>query len=323
MKAGNTSVFSNRRLTCAPECAPRPAMVEFLEERTFLSAAPAVPAVAALANGQGNHAGIVKQLLNQAGATAGNVQGIGNVLKDVKGLNISITNVQLQNGGLVVSGMIGNNPFTTTATLELPTAAAAGTMAAQVVNPDAVTPILNLHLNAIHLSLLGLNVDTSNICVAINAQSGPGNLLGNLLTDVANLLNSGTPLSTILSGLSTTQLSTLLNGVTGLLNGVLGSLLGGGLTGGTLGGLTAAATPTTTSILHLSLGPVNLNLLGLDVNVDNCANGPVTVDVTATSGPGNLLGNLLTGVSNLLNGSNNPLATQVLNQLVGDVLALL
>lgn len=323
MKAGNTSVFSNRRLTCAVECAPRPAMVEFLEERTFLSAAPAVPAVAALANGQGNHAGIVKQLLNQAGATAGNVQGIGNVLKDVKGLNISITNVQLQNGGLVVSGMIGNNPFTTTATLELPTAAAAGTMAAQVVNPDAVTPILNLHLNAIHLSLLGLNVDTSNICVAINAQSGPGNLLGNLLTDVANLLNSGTPLSTILSGLSSTQLSTLLNGVTGLLNGVLGSLLGGGLTGGTLGGLTAAATPTTTSILHLSLGPVNLNLLGLDVNVDNCANGPVTVDVTATSGPGNLLGNLLTGVSNLLNGSNNPLATQVLNQLVGDVLALL
>jgi len=323
MKAGNTSVFSNRRLTCAVECAPRPAMVEFLEERTFLSAAPAVPAVAALANGQGNHAGIVKQLLNQAGATAGNVQGIGNVLKDVKGLNISVTNVQLQNGGLVVSGMIGNNPFTTTATLELPTAAAAGTMAAQVVNPDAVTPILNLHLNAIHLSLLGLNVDTSNICVAINAQSGPGNLLGNLLTDVANLLNSGTPLSTILSGLSTTQLSTLLNGVTGLLNGVLGSLLGGGLTGGTLGGLTAAATPTTTSILHLSLGPVNLNLLGLDVAVDNCANGPVTVDVTATSGPGNLLGNLLTGVSNLLNGSNNPLATQVLNQLVGDVLALL
>jgi len=51
--------------------------------------------------------------------------------------------------------------------------------------------------------------------------------------------------------------------------------------------------------------------------------GEVTVDVTATSGPGNLLGNLLTGVSNLLNGSNNPLATQVLNQLVGDVLALL
>jgi len=321
MKAGNTSVFSNRRISRTAEYKARPSMVESLEERTFLSAAPAVPAVAALANGQGNHAGIVKQLLNQAGVNTGNIQGIGNVLNSVKGLNINITNVQLQNGGLVVSGMIGNNPFTTTATFELPTAA--GAMAAQAVSPDVVTPILNLHLDAIHLSLLGLNVDTSNICVAINAQSGPGNLLGNLLTDVAGLLNGGTPLSTILSGLSTTQLTTLLNGVTGLLNGVLGSLLGGGLTGGTLGGATAAATPTTTSILHLSLGPVNLNLLGLDVNVDNCANGPVTVDVSATSGPGNLLGNLLSGVSNLLNGSTNPLATQVLNQLVGDVLALL
>ena len=160
-----------------------------------------------------------------------------------------------------------------------------------------------------------------NICVGINAQSGPGNLLGNLLTDVANLLNGGTPLSSILGGLSSTQLSTLLNGVTGLLNGVLGSLLGGGA-GGTLGGLTAAADPTT-SILHLSLGPVALNLLGLNVNVDNCANGPVTADVTATSGPGDLLGNLLTGVSNLLNGSTNPQATQILNTLVGDVLALL
>lgn len=323
MKAGNTRVFSNRRLTCAVEYAQRPVMVESLEERTFLSAAPAIPAAAALANGQGNHTGIIKQLLNQAGVSTGSVQGIGHVLKNVNGLNINITNVQLQNGGLVVSGMIGNNPFTTTATLELPTAAAAGAMAAQVVNPAAVTPILNLHLDAIHLSLLGLNVDTSNICVGINAQSGPGNLLGNLLTDVAGLLNGGTPLSSILSGLSTTQLSTLLNGVTGLLNGVLGSLLGGGATGGTLGGLTSAADPTTTSILHLALGPVNLNLLGLDVNVDNCTNGPVTVDVTATSGPGDLLGNLLTGVSNLLNGSGNPQATQALNTLVGDVLALL
>ena len=104
MKAGNTSVFSNRRISRTAEYKARPSMVESLEERTFLSAAPAVPAVAALANGQGNHAGIVKQLLNQAGVNTGNIQGIGNVLNSVKGLNINITNVQLQNGGLVVSG---------------------------------------------------------------------------------------------------------------------------------------------------------------------------------------------------------------------------
>jgi len=61
-------------------------------------------------------------------------------------------------------------------------------------------------------------------------------------------------------------------------------------------GATAGATP----ILHLSLGPVNLNLLGLNVKLDNCNNGPVTVDITADPN-GGLLGALLTDVANLLN----------------------
>ena len=50
------------------------------------------------------------------------------------------------------------------------------------------------------------------------------------------------------------------------------------------------------------MGPLNLNLLGLGVHLDNCSNGPVTVTVSAVSGPGNLLGNLLTDLSGLLNG---------------------
>ena len=37
---------------------------------------------------------------------------------------------------------------------------------------DPTCPILNLQLNAIHLSLLGLNVDTSNICLSITAHPG-------------------------------------------------------------------------------------------------------------------------------------------------------
>ncbi len=55
----------------------------------------------------------------------------------------------------------------------------------------------------------------------------------------------------------------------------------------------AAACP----ILHLVLGPLSLNLLGLQVNLNQ-----VVLDITAQSGPGNLLGNLLCGVANLLNG---------------------
>ena len=57
--------------------------------------------------------------------------------------------------------------------------------------PNAATPILNLHVGEIHLDLLGLKVDTSEICLAITAQPGSGNLLGNLLGNVAHLLDQG------------------------------------------------------------------------------------------------------------------------------------
>lgn len=56
--------------------------------------------------------------------------------------------------------------------------------------------------------------------------------------------------------------------------------------------VSAAACP----VLHLTLGPLNLNLLGLQVSLNR-----VVLDITAQSGPGNLLGNLLCSVSNLLN----------------------
>jgi hypothetical protein len=55
--------------------------------------------------------------------------------------------------------------------------------------------------------------------------------------------------------------------------------------------------PTTCPILHLDLGPLNLNLLGLRVHLDE-----VVLDVDADPGPGNLLGNLLCAVAGLLDG---------------------
>jgi hypothetical protein len=62
-------------------------------------------------------------------------------------------------------------------------------------------------------------------------------------------------------------------------------------------------------ILHLELGPLDLNLLGLVVHLNQ-----VVLDVSAQPGAGNLLGNLLCSIANLLN--SGPLA-QILNQLVG------
>ncbi|WP_213011737.1 hypothetical protein, partial [Paractinoplanes toevensis] len=49
------------------------------------------------------------------------------------------------------------------------------------------------------------------------------------------------------------------------------------------------------NILHLVLGPLDLNLLGLHVHLNT-----VVLDITAISGPGNLLGNLLCAVAGLL-----------------------
>jgi hypothetical protein len=70
-------------------------------------------------------------------------------------------------------------------------------------------------------------------------------------------------------------------------------------------------------ILNLVLGPLNLNLLGLEVFLDT-----VTLIITAQQGPGNLLGNLLCAVAGLLDGPTglNAILQQIarlLNQLLG------
>lgn len=71
----------------------------------------------------------------------------------------------------------------------------------------------------------------------------------------------------------------------------------------------------TCDILHLELGPIDLDLLGLVVHVDK-----IVIDIDAQSGPGNLLGNLLCAVANLLN-ANGPLSNLV--NLLNQILALL
>lgn len=75
--------------------------------------------------------------------------------------------------------------------------------------------------------------------------------------------------------------------------------------------------PGTCPILHLDIGPISLNLLGLVVTVPN----NIVVDITAVSGPGNLLGNLLCAVANLLNQTPPPL-NQIVT-LLNQILALL
>jgi hypothetical protein len=65
-------------------------------------------------------------------------------------------------------------------------------------------------------------------------------------------------------------------------------------------------------ILNLVLGPLDLNLLGLRIQLNQ-----VVLNITAEPGPGNLLGNLLCAIAGLLNG------TQTLQQIVNFLNALL
>jgi hypothetical protein len=69
-------------------------------------------------------------------------------------------------------------------------------------------------------------------------------------------------------------------------------------------------------ILDLVLGPLDLDLLGLVVHLDR-----VHLNITAEGGPGNLLGNLLCAVANLLNGPS--LDLNGLIALLNQILAIL
>jgi hypothetical protein len=83
---------------------------------------------------------------------------------------------------------------------------------------------------------------------------------------------------------------------------------------GLTGASGARAAQATCPVLHLVLGPINLNLLGLQVKLGGGpqANQVIVLDITAQQG-GGLLGDLLCGVSNLLN------PTGVLGQLNGQL----
>lgn len=133
-----------------------------------------------------------------------------------------------------LSGKVGNKPFNHQA-VAIPVATVNGTPTSAIgglgslgggetrsssmaygENPLVVPaqqscPILSLVLGPLNLNLLGLVVTLNQVNLNITAQGGNGNLLGNLLCAVANLLN-GTATGTTLTN--------LLNAITNLLNGL-------------------------------------------------------------------------------------------------------
>lgn len=107
-------------------------------------------------------------------------------------------------------------------------------------------------------------------------------------------------------------------GVQGLLSGTLtnaaGTVLGTVTDVPITTTVSNAATSGSCDVLHLTLGPLHLNLLGLVVDLNQ-----IKLDITAQRGPGNLLGNLLCAVTGILD--NNGLGLQgvvnILNNILG------
>lgn len=119
---------------------------------------------------------------------------------------------------------------------------------------------------------------------------------------------------------------TLSNLVFSNVNGVLtatGNLSGtvtnaAGQTVGTVSNLLVSTTATATGtcqVLNLTLGPLDLNLLGLMVHLNQ-----VVLNITAQSGPGNLLGNLVCAIAHLLDSNASVTAlSNLLNHLLGQL----
>ena len=77
-----------------------------------------------------------------------------------------------------------------------------------------------------------------------------------------------------------------------------------------------SVTDPSCQILTLQTGPIYLDLLGLVVNI-----APINITITAQQGAGNLVGNLLCAVANLLN--QQPAAITALVNLLNHILAAL
>jgi len=105
----------------------------------------------------------------------GKLVGIGTLVANVTGGGATRT---IAVGGVVIPVAASTTP---------------AALGAQAVTAQAVCDILHLVLGPLHLDLLGLVIDLNQVVLDITAESGAGNLLGNLLCAITGLLDPGTP----------------------------------------------------------------------------------------------------------------------------------
>lgn len=171
----------------------------------------------------------------------------------------------------------------------------------------ATTPVLSLYVAPVQLDLLGAVVTTSAVHLNVTAVAGDGLVLGNVLTDLANLFNPPLP-----NQLDVATINTKIEDLLADLNAQIPNIP------------SAPTTPTRAfapgDVLSLTVPKIDLDLLGLNLQTT-----PITVDAHATTGDGLLLGNVLTSVLNTLDATPEQLhdLSDNLNGLLAKVVGVL
>ena len=100
----------------------------------------------------------------------------------------ALSRFAIQDGALTAIGQLSG---TITNTTTGATTNVVSSIAMPVSSITGSCDILNLVLGPLHLDLLGLVVDLNQVVLNITAQTGAGNLLGNLLCSITGLLDAG------------------------------------------------------------------------------------------------------------------------------------
>ncbi|HYO83457.1 MAG TPA: hypothetical protein VES20_18790 [Bryobacteraceae bacterium] len=145
-----------------------------------------VPVTSAAGVGTGKFVGEFR--INEFAARGNEAVAVGLLVGTVSDLNGVAQGTVVKNVAIPVARNAAKASSTNAAAIE-------------VAQNGATCEILNLVLGPIDLNLLGLRLRTNQIVIELDAVSGPGNLLGNLLCAVVNLLNGGS-LANLLTALN-------------------------------------------------------------------------------------------------------------------------
>ncbi len=160
-----------------------------------------------------------------------------------------------------------------------------------------------------HLALATLILFGTTLAVAAPAYAQPGPPSANAITVPVTGAGGGSTFTGTfkLTQFAVSQGQAVANG---LLSGVVTGANGTATSIVQSISIPVQATGSTCQILHLDLGPLNLDLLGLQVNLNE-----IVLNISAQSGNGNLLGNLLCSVAGLLDNPTGLVGT--LNRILG------